>query len=109
VRGNLAELNKALLAAQAALARVDTAADRVAELARPDSRAVAGMTQASEELAKAAGALRSLTDQESTTVANVNAALKEITRAADAVRILAETLDQQPDAIWRGKRQKTTP
>jgi paraquat-inducible protein B len=33
VRGNLAEMNKALLAAQAALAKLDTAADRVADLA----------------------------------------------------------------------------
>ncbi|WP_310450421.1 MlaD family protein [Sulfuritalea sp.] len=109
VRGNLAEMQKALLAAQAALARLDTAADRVAELAKPDSRLVAGMTQASEELAKAAGAVRSLTEQESPTVDNVNATLKEIARAADALRLLAETLEQQPDAIWRGKRQKSPP
>ena len=107
VRGNLAEMQKALLAAQTALARLDTAADRVAELAKPDSRLVAGMSQASEELAKAASAVRSLTEQESPTVANVNATLKEIARAADALRLLAETLEQQPDAIWRGKR--TTP
>lgn len=107
VRGNLAEMQKALLAAQTALARLDTAADRVAELAKPDSRLVAGMSQASEELAKAASAMRSLTEQESPTVANVNATLKEIARAADALRLLAETLEQQPDAIWRGKR--TTP
>ena len=109
VRANLAELHKALLATQAAMARVDTAADRVAELARPDSRMVAGMTQASEELARAAGAVRSLTEQESPTVANVNAALREITRAANALRLLAETLEEQPDSIWRGKRQKTAP
>ena len=109
VRGNLAELHKALLAAQAAMARVDTAADRVAELARPDSRMVAGMTQASEELARAAGAVHSLIGQESPTVANLNAALKEIARAADALRLLAQTLEEQPDAIWRGKRQKTSP
>ena len=29
--------------------------------------------------------------------------------AADALRLLAETLEQQPDAIWRGKRAKTAP
>lgn len=109
VRGNLTEMQKALLAAQAALARLDTAADRVAELAKPDSRLVAGMNQASEELAKAAGAVRRLTEQESPTVDNVNATLKEIARAADALRLLAETLEQQPDAIWRGKRQKSAP
>lgn len=109
VRGNLAEMQKALLAAQAALAKLDTAADRVADLARPDSRMVAGMTQASEELAKAAAAVRGLSEQESPTTQNLNAALKEIARAADALRLLAETLEQQPDAIWRGKRQKTGP
>jgi hypothetical protein len=42
-------------------------------------------------------------------VDNVNATLKEIARAADALRLLAETLEQQPDAIWRGKRQKSAP
>jgi len=109
VRANLDELHKALLAVQAAMAKVDTAADRVAELAGPDSRIVAGMTTASEELARAAAAVRSLTEQESPTVAHVDAALKEITRAANALRLLAETLEQQPDAIWRGKRQKTPP
>jgi paraquat-inducible protein B len=109
VRGNLAEMNKALLAAQAALAKLDTAADRVADLAKPDSRMVSGMTQASEELAKAAAAVRSLSEQESPTTQNLNAALKEIARAADALRLLAETLEQQPDAIWRGKRPKTGP
>ncbi len=109
VRDNLVEMNKALLAAQAALAKLDTAADRVADLARPDSRMVAGMTQASEDLARAANAVRSLTEQEAPTVQNVNAALKEIARAADALRLLAETLEQQPDAIWRGKKQKSGP
>jgi hypothetical protein len=45
----------------------------------------------------------------SPTVQNVNAALKEIARAADALRLLAETLEQQPDAIWRGKKPKANP
>jgi len=109
VRGNLAEMHKALLAAQASLARLDTAAERVADLAKSDSRMVAGISQASEELAEAAAAVRKLTEQESPTVSNVNAALKEIARAADALRLLAETLEQQPDAIFRGKKQKTSP
>jgi hypothetical protein len=39
----------------------------------------------------------------------MNAALKEISRAADALRLLAETLERQPDAIYRGKRQKSAP
>lgn len=107
VRGNLAEMHKALLAAQAALGKLESAADRVADLARADSAIVSNLSRASEELAGAAGAVRNLAGQESPTVANLNAALKEIARAADALRLLAETLEQQPDAIWRGKRQQT--
>jgi paraquat-inducible protein B len=70
---------------------------------------VGNLTRAGDELARAAGAVHSLTAQESPTVHNVNAALKEITRAADALRLLAEMLEQQPDAVWRGKRQTTAP
>jgi paraquat-inducible protein B len=97
-------MHKALLAAQTALARLETAADRVSDLARADSVVVGNLTRAGDELARAAGAVRILTEQEAPTVQNVNAALKEITRAADALRLLAEMLEQQPDAIWRGKK-----
>lgn len=106
---DLIEMRKALEGAQAALAKVETAADRVATLASPDSKMVSNMVRASDELAKAATSLRSLTAQDSPTVKNMNATLKEISRAADALRLLAETLEQQPDAIYRGKRQKSTP
>jgi paraquat-inducible protein B len=104
IRSNLTEMHKALLAAQTALARLETAADRVSDLARADSVVVGNLTRAGDELARAAGAVRILTEQEAPTVQNVNAALKEITRAADALRLLAEMLEQQPDAIWRGKK-----
>lgn len=106
---DLIEMRKALEGAQAALAKVDTAAERVANLASPDSEMVSNMVRASDELAKAATSLSSLTAQESPTVQNMNDALKEISRAADALRLLAETLEEQPDAIFRGKRQKSTP
>lgn len=106
---DLIEMRKALEGAQAALAKVELAADRVASLASPDSKMVGNMVRASDELAKAATSLRSLTAQDSPTVQNMNAALKEISRAADALRLLAETLERQPDAIYRGKRQKSAP
>ena len=106
---DLIEMRKALVGAQAALAKVELAADRVASLANPDSKMVGNMVRASDELAKAATSLRSLTAQDSPTVQNMNTALKEISRAADALRLLAETLERQPDAIYRGKRQKSAP
>ncbi|MDP2196616.1 MAG: MlaD family protein [Rhodocyclaceae bacterium] len=104
VRHDLAEMRKALEAAQTALARLEAAADRVATLADKGTEMAGNMTQASNELAKAALAVRNLAEQDSPTVSNVNAALKEIARAADALRLLAETLERQPDAIYRGKR-----
>ena len=90
-----------------AVDKVETAADKVGSLASPDSKMVNNMVRASDELAKAATALQSLAAQESPTVQNTNIALKEISRAADALRRLAELLEQQPDAIYRGKREKS--
>ena len=109
VRDDLAETRKALAGAQAALAKVDTAADRVATLASPDSQLVKDMTRASDELARAAASLRGLSAQAAPTVQTMDGTLKEISRAAAAVRGLAELLEQQPDAVFRGKRQKSTP
>ncbi|MBU1235641.1 MAG: MCE family protein [Gammaproteobacteria bacterium] len=103
VRRDLVELHKALAGTQSAMARVEVAADRVADLASPDSPMVGNMSKASDELAKAATALQNLAAQDSPTVQNMNATIKEISRAAAAIRKLAETLEEQPDAIYRGK------
>jgi paraquat-inducible protein B len=105
----LRDARKALVAAQRALAKLETAADRVAKLTADDSDTMKSLAAAADELAKAAGAVRSLTERESPTVQQTNAALKEIARAADALRKLAETLEDQPDAIYRGKRRKHEP
>ena len=67
------------------------------------------LTRASDELAGAAKAVRSLAEAESPTVQNVNQTLKETARAAEALRKLAELLEQQPDAILRGKRKVENP
>lgn len=108
-RVDLAEMRKALVAAQSAMARLETAADRVGTLAGADSELVRNLTQASAELAGAAQTVRRLAETESPTVQNVNMALKEISRAAQALRLLAELLEQQPDAILRGKRKTENP
>lgn len=108
-RADLVEMRKALVAAQSAMARLETAAERVGALAGADSELVKNLTRASEELAGAAKAVRGLAEAESPTVQNVNQALKEIARAAQALRQLAELLEQQPDAILRGKRKVENP
>jgi len=108
-RADLVEMRKALVAAQSAMARLETAADRIGALAGADSELVRNLTRASEELAGAAKAVRGLAEAESPTVQNVIQTLKEIARAAQALRQLAELLEQQPDAILRGKRKVENP
>jgi paraquat-inducible protein B len=102
-------MHKALQGTQTAMDKVESAADRVADLASPDSQMVSNMQKASGELANAAASLRALTAQDSPTIQNTNAALKEIARAAAALRAVAELLEEQPDAIYRGKRTKSSP
>ncbi len=108
-RTDLREMRKALVAAQSAMARLEAAADRVGDLAGADSELVRNLTRASDELAGAARAVRGLAEAESPTVQNANQTLKEIARAAEALRKLAELLEQQPDAILRGKRKMENP
>ncbi|MHB8149228.1 MAG: MlaD family protein [Desulfobulbia bacterium] len=93
----LAEMRAALEATQAAMVKIG-------EVAEAGSPVVASLGKASEELAKTAQALQKLTGEESPTVQHLDTALREISRAARALRLLAETLEQQPEAIVQGKR-----
>lgn len=99
-------LEASLAAAHEAIGRVGMAADRVSDLAAPDSAMVTTMKRASEELTGAAEAVRNLANDESPTINGLNSALREVARAARALRVLAETLEHQPEAILRGKRQQ---
>ena len=108
-RADLVEMKKALVAAQSAMARLESAADRIGTLASADSELVRNLTRASDELAGAAQTVRRLAESESPTVQHANQALKETARAAEALRKLAELLEQQPDAILRGKRKLENP
>ncbi|MHB1184078.1 MAG: MlaD family protein [Desulfobulbia bacterium] len=93
----LAEMRAALEATQAAMVKLGG----VAEAGSP---VVESLGKASEELAKTAQALQKLTGEGSPTVQHLDTALREISRAARALRLLAETLEQQPEAIVQGKR-----
>ena len=93
----LAEMRKALEAVRVAMVKVGG----VAEAGSP---VLASLGKASDELAKTAQALQGLAGEESPTVQHLNTALQEISRAARALRLLAETLEQQPEAVVQGKR-----
>jgi len=97
MRTDLVEMRKALEAVRAAMVKVGG----VAEAGSP---MVASLTKASEELAKTAQALQGLAGEGAPTMQHLNTALQEISRAARALRLLAETLEQQPEAVVQGKR-----
>ena len=82
------------------------AAERVGELARPDSAAMTRINKASDELGQAARAVRRLVEEESPTVYHLNESLQEIARAAHALSMLAELLERQPESIISGKRSQ---
>jgi paraquat-inducible protein B len=103
---DLEELHQATDAVQAAMFKVGRAADRVGALADEDSRIYESISQAGTEMATAAEALKQLADEDSPTVQQINMSLQEISRAARALRGLAESLELQPDAVLRGKRNE---
>jgi paraquat-inducible protein B len=103
-RAGLKELHQAIDAVQAAMDKVGLAADRVGALAEEDSMFYESVSQAGTEMATAAEGLRQLVDEDSPTVQRINMSLQEISRAARAFRGLAESLELQPDAVLRGKR-----
>lgn len=111
VQADLVVLGESLAAVQSAASRVDgaavqvhSAADKFEVLFNPDSELFRNVSQASKEMAAAAQAIQELTEEESPTTQHLNAALQEVARAARALRLLSETLEQQPEAIIRGKR-----
>jgi paraquat-inducible protein B len=97
MRTDLVEMRKALEAVRAAMVKIGG-------LAEAGSPMIASLERAGEELAKTAQSLQGLAGEESPSVQHLNTALQEISRAARALRLLAETLEQHPEAVVRGKR-----
>jgi paraquat-inducible protein B len=104
LRRDLTELQQTLLVAQAAFKRMGTAADSVNALTDPEAPVLAELTRAAGELSNAARAVGALAGEESPQAVHLNAALQEMTKAARSLRILAETLEQQPQSLLRGKK-----
>jgi len=114
----LTEMRKALEAVQLTMLKVDkatgqigeaaervgNAADQIGSMAEAGSPMFTSITETSKELSKTASVLQNLAVENSPTVVRLNTAMQEISRAARALRLLAETLEQQPEAILRGKQ-----
>ncbi len=83
--------------------RVGQAAARAETLLAPDSRLLSSVQQAADELSRATAAVRAAASDESATVQGVQRAMAELSRAARAVREMADTIEQQPQSLIRGK------
>ena len=83
--------------------RIGSAASRADELLTPGSPVLAGVQQAADELGRTAAALRAATSDDSPNLQGVQRAMADVSRAARAVRELADSLEQQPQSLIRGK------
>lgn len=105
------ELQRSLVALRSAFDRVGSAAQNVGgtagrldALLAPGSPLVQNLNRAVDEVARSAASLREATDGDSTLRRGSERALADLSRAARALRDLAEALEQQPDALLRGRR-----
>lgn len=83
--------------------RLGTAGDRAAALLAPESVLLQSVQKAAGEVARSAQSLSQATADDSTLVRNSQQALQDLSRAARALRDLAEALEQQPEALVRGR------
>ncbi|MES2842418.1 MAG: MlaD family protein [Pseudomonadota bacterium] len=86
---------------------VNDTSDRVSSLLAPDAPLVQNLQRAAEEVGRSAASLREATADDSSLRIGADRALEDLARAARAMRDLAEALEQQPDAVLRGR--KVTP
>lgn len=100
---NLLAMRQAIDAVDVAMVKVGKAADQVEALTDVDSQLYGNIKQVSTELTMVSETLRHLVDEESPTVQHLNRSLREISRAARALRLLAESMEREPEAVWRGK------
>ncbi len=99
----LGEVRTAIDSLKSAMLRIGGTADRIGKLADAGSPVFKEMETAGDELGKAARTVRLLADEESPTLQQLTASLREMSRAARSLRLLAESLEQQPEAVIRGK------
>jgi paraquat-inducible protein B len=86
-------------------AGVGRTSDRVSDLLAPDAPLVSNLQRAADEVGRTAAALREATAGDSSLMVGADRALEDLSRAARALRDLAETLEQQPDALLRGREE----
>jgi paraquat-inducible protein B len=108
------ELQRSLVATRTAMeglgraaGSVNNTSEQVSTLLAPEAPLVKNLQRAADEVGRSAASLREATADDSSLRLGADRALDDLSRAARALRDLAETLEQQPDAVLRGR--KVTP
>ncbi len=105
------ELQRSLVATRSAMdglgqaaGSVNKTSDQVGELLAPNAPLVQNLQRAADEVGRSAASLREATADDSSLRLGADRALDDLSRAARALRDLAETLEQQPDSVLRGRK-----
>lgn len=83
---------------------VSKTSDQVGELLAPNAPLVQNLQRAADEVGRSAASLREVTADDSSLRLGADRALADLSSAARALRDLAETLEQQPDSVLRGRK-----
>jgi paraquat-inducible protein B len=103
-RQTMVEVGRAASQVGESAQRIGASVDSVASTLGPDAPLAKSLRTAAEELSLTAGALRQATANEAPLNQNLQRSLQDVAKAARALRELAETLDQQPESVLKGRR-----
>lgn len=104
MREAMGDVSRAAARVDETFQRIDAATKNVAETVAPDAPLVLSMRRAADELAAGAAQLRGMAADEAPLQQNLQRSLGDLARAARALRELAETLEQQPESVLKGRR-----
>jgi paraquat-inducible protein B len=102
----LSDLRTDLVALDGALTAVTLAASRLAEITDPSGPLLENFNRLTEELTNAAQAVHELSREDAPLVVHFDDMLQDVARAARVLRALAQTLEEQPDALFWGRRSQ---
>ena len=86
---------------------LDAANDEIPKLSSSAQETLVNLNKALDSFNSTVGEIDHLVADDSSTRYELNNALRELALAGRAMRLLAKTLEEQPEAILRGKRQET--
>jgi paraquat-inducible protein B len=102
-RATLQNVGQAALGVNQTADRFGALSDQACALLAPQSPLILKLQSATDEVARSAAALRQSTATDSPLMRNTEQTMHDLSRASRALRDLAETLEQHPEALLRGR------